>query len=66
MLTKKFFNSVFSCGNLLAVSCQNGTVYLVQKLTLKTMHTMESHKETRSDMVMDSTEDNLRAYVTLS
>ena len=71
MLTSKFFGSVFSCGNLLAVSCQNGTLYLVQKLTLQTLHTVESYKDVGSlrpdpNSEAAAMEDTLRACVTLS
>ena len=68
MLTARFSMSVFSCGNLMAVSCQNGTLYLVQKLTLNQLQSIESYKELSSLTVKqpDNMEDTLKAFVTLS
>ena len=47
--TDKFYNSNFSCGNLLAISCLNGSFYLVQKLKLDILQRIDYSQMIKSE-----------------
>ena len=58
--TDKFYNSNFSCGNLLAISCLNGSFYLVQKLKLDILQRIDY-----SQMIKSENSVSFKVFLTL-
>ncbi len=67
LLTKKITLSTFSCGDLLAATCLDGSLYLIQKLSLKKTLQIEPRKDLiHPGQAAKEGHDGMITYVSIS